>query len=340
MRKKIFKKLPGDGKPLNEEQKVKDGIQPITDMVTAKALKDQDRVQPLKDVASGLGAENNRSVIYKEIKKSYKDNSVQPDNKQDPHKQGNGEYNLLESMDPHYEEELERTLEGSGQDFLNSLMGRLISDVKYFLGASKRNPRHLWADGNVLKHIQAMETVFNKLDPKPEGINKELIKDLGDKMRNPNYGKTLEESYHPDLLRDLINNYRHKYNKDNHTEIWLEIKNEYYNEDLANDVLDSLEGNKKVTENYLVKDSQGFYNISASLRNKGKLRKSIKESHLQKEMTLNQKIESWLENQSNLPNEVEQVIDNLISSDLLTWGDMKGKGKEIKEIVNNYLGEK
>lgn len=53
--------------------------------------------------------------------------------------------------------------------------------------------------------------------------------------------KIFNEDYSPDLLDELVNDYRYEYSAETHNEIWNKILETYNDEDLANDVLAALE---------------------------------------------------------------------------------------------------
>ena len=67
-------------------------------------------------------------------------------------------------------------------EFNYMLLGRLISDIEYYLHYGNRCAKHLWA-GNEQAQIDKMRELYNKLDPKPEWCTPAIIdlyaKDLG-----------------------------------------------------------------------------------------------------------------------------------------------------------------
>lgn len=57
-----------------------------------------------------------------------------------------------------------------------------------------------------------------------------------------------QESYSPDVLDDLVSQYRDFYSSETHSEIYQEILEKYHDEDLANDVLAALEDGDELYE--------------------------------------------------------------------------------------------
>ena len=94
--------------------------------------------------------------------------------------------------------------ENDDKKFRYSLLSRLESDCKYFLGNGNRNERHLWA-GNVEKQIAKMRELYNSFaeDEKPEWLTLEQINDYERRMlSNEDNGK----EYHiknPTVIEDI-----------------------------------------------------------------------------------------------------------------------------------------
>ena len=94
--------------------------------------------------------------------------------------------------------------ENDDKKFRYSLLSRLESDCKYFLGNGNRNERHLW-DGNVEKQIAKMRELYNSFaeDEKPEWLTLEQIDDYERRMlSNEDNGK----EYHienPTVIEDI-----------------------------------------------------------------------------------------------------------------------------------------
>ncbi len=80
------------------------------------------------------------------------------------------------------EEHIEEIL-SKGPSFAQQMVGRLLSDIKYFLGNGNRNEKHLWAR-NVESHINIMKGVHNGLEEKdkPDFITIEEIEDYEKQM--------------------------------------------------------------------------------------------------------------------------------------------------------------
>lgn len=76
-----------------------------------------------------------------------------------------------------------KTNENNDHEFDYMMLGRLQSDVEYFLGNGSGSERVLYY-GNVKEHIQAMKDLWNKLpeDGKPEWLSYEEIEDYEKKM--------------------------------------------------------------------------------------------------------------------------------------------------------------
>jgi hypothetical protein len=65
--------------------------------------------------------------------------------------------------------------EGKEQEFQYMMLGRLETDVEYFLGAGNGSEKHLWA-GNVKDQIKEMKKIWNMLKVKPEWLTMDQIK--------------------------------------------------------------------------------------------------------------------------------------------------------------------
>lgn len=73
--------------------------------------------------------------------------------------------------------------ESDDKKFRYSMLGRLESDCKYFLGNGQRNEKHLWA-GNVEKQIAKMRELHNSFadDEKPEWLTMDQIDEYEKQM--------------------------------------------------------------------------------------------------------------------------------------------------------------
>ena len=68
------------------------------------------------------------------------------------------------------------------------LLGRLISDCKYYLGGGYGAEKHLWAK-SVEDQIAKMKDIYNKLDTKPEWLTMKDIEHYEKEMKKVKYGK-------------------------------------------------------------------------------------------------------------------------------------------------------
>lgn len=82
--------------------------------------------------------------------------------------------------------------DNNAPEFLYSMLSRLESDCKYFLGNGNGYEKHLWAS-SVKEHISAMKEIYNKLKEKPEWLSMEQInnyeKEMKAKLNEKNYKK-------------------------------------------------------------------------------------------------------------------------------------------------------
>lgn len=82
-------------------------------------------------------------------------------------------------------------------EFLYSMLSRLESDCKYFLGNSNGYEKHLWAS-TIDGQISAMKEIYNKLQEKPEWLTLEQINDYEKEMKaklNERLNKTTKVIY-------------------------------------------------------------------------------------------------------------------------------------------------
>lgn len=68
------------------------------------------------------------------------------------------------------------------------LLGRLVSDCKYYLGGGYGAEKHLWAK-SVEDQIAKMKDIYNKLDTKPEWLTMKDIEHYEKEMKKVKYGK-------------------------------------------------------------------------------------------------------------------------------------------------------
>ena len=82
-------------------------------------------------------------------------------------------------------------------EFNYMLLGRLISDCKYYLGEGHHNEAKLWA-GNMEEQIDKMYELYNGFTVKPEWTSLEEIDTLASLMRDTKKGKkTYEVNLYP-----------------------------------------------------------------------------------------------------------------------------------------------
>lgn len=62
------------------------------------------------------------------------------------------------------------------------LLGRLVSDCKYYLGGGYGAEKHLWAK-SVEDQIAKMKDIYNKLDTKPEWLTMKDIEHYEKEMK-------------------------------------------------------------------------------------------------------------------------------------------------------------
>ena len=92
-------------------------------------------------------------------------------------------------------------------EFNYMLLGRLISDCKYYLGEGHHNEAKLWA-GNVEEQIDKMYELYNGFTVKPEWTSLEEIDTLAELMRETKKGASTFEvnlkPQHGSLLETFI----------------------------------------------------------------------------------------------------------------------------------------
>ena len=74
------------------------------------------------------------------------------------------------------------------QSYDYQLLGRLVSDCKYYLGGGYGAEKHLWAK-SVEDQIAKMKDIYNKLDTKPEWLTMKDIEHYEKEMKKVKYGK-------------------------------------------------------------------------------------------------------------------------------------------------------
>lgn len=74
------------------------------------------------------------------------------------------------------------------QSYDDQLLGRLVSDCKYYLGGGYGAEKHLWAK-SVEDQIAKMKEIYNSLDVKPEWLTMQDIEHYEKEMKKVKYNK-------------------------------------------------------------------------------------------------------------------------------------------------------
>lgn len=85
--------------------------------------------------------------------------------------------------------------------FKYQLLGRLVSDCKYFLGYGDGYAKHLWA-GDVDSQIKKMKEIYNELKEKPEWLSLEDINNYATKMKAYKQGDFDENNPHNEMKKE------------------------------------------------------------------------------------------------------------------------------------------
>lgn len=68
---------------------------------------------------------------------------------------------------------------GRDLEFRNQMFGRLVSDVRYFLGNGNGSERNLWA-GDVESHIKELKNLYSTFTAEQKSNLKTTAKDIND----------------------------------------------------------------------------------------------------------------------------------------------------------------
>jgi hypothetical protein len=140
----------------------------------------------------------------------------------------------LDELDIQLEEEVlsESKFDSYDDQFKVMLLGRLISDCKYFLGAGNRHEKHLWS-GDVTSHIDDMRELYNSISQEllPAWITEEEIDRLASEMLE-------ENSTNNDELASLVGEKIRLVTKDHLHEYIMEFgfDEQYESDILKNDI--------------------------------------------------------------------------------------------------------
>lgn len=119
----------------------------------------------------------------------------------------------LDELDIQLEEEVlsESKFDSYDDQFKVMLLGRLISDCKYFLGAGNRHEKHLWS-GDVTSHINDMRELYNSISQEllPAWITEEEIDRLASEMLEENSNDELA-SLVGEKIRLVTKDHLHEY---------------------------------------------------------------------------------------------------------------------------------
>lgn len=148
----------------------------------------------------------------------------------------------------------ETGIEGDKFDIIDVVKSADIDEAKRYF----KNKRILWYPNSFVDRISDED--YNAFLKEQEELARY---ESAVKSHNGSADEVINSSYSPDLLNDLVNYYR-SFDTMSSEEIWDEIVAEYNNEDLANDVLESLddheeEGAYDVYSSSNIKASMGRY---------------------------------------------------------------------------------
>lgn len=144
----------------------------------------------------------------------------------------------------------ETGIEGDKFDIIDVVKSADIDEAKRYF----KNKRILWYPNSFVDRISDED--YNAFLKEQEELARY---ESAVKSHNGSADEVINSSYSPDLLNDLVNYYR-LFDTMSSEEIWDEIVAEYNNEDLANDVLESLDHEEDVD----LADEEGAYDVYSS----------------------------------------------------------------------------
>lgn len=144
----------------------------------------------------------------------------------------------------------ETGIEGDKFDIIDVVKSADIDEAKRYF----KNKRILWYPNSFVDRISDED--YNAFLKEQEELARY---ESAVKSHNGSADEVINSSYSPDLLNDLVNYYR-SFDTMSSEEIWDEIVAEYNNEDLANDVLESLDHEEDVD----LADEEGAYDVYSS----------------------------------------------------------------------------
>lgn len=144
----------------------------------------------------------------------------------------------------------ETGIEGDKFDIIDVVKSADIDEAKRYF----KNKRILWYPNSFVDRISDED--YNAFLKEQEELARY---ESAVKSHNGSADEVINSSYSPDLLNDLVNYYR-PFDTMSSEEIWDEIVTEYNNEDLANDVLESLDHEEDVD----LADEEGAYDVYSS----------------------------------------------------------------------------
>ena len=144
----------------------------------------------------------------------------------------------------------ETGIEGDKFDIIDVVKSADIDEAKRYF----KNKRILWYPNSFVDRISDED--YNAFLKEQEELARY---ESAVKSHNGSADEVINSSYSPDLLNDLVNYYR-PFDTMSSEEIWDEIVAEYNNEDLANDVLESLDHEEDLD----LADEEGAYDVYSS----------------------------------------------------------------------------
>ena len=144
----------------------------------------------------------------------------------------------------------ETGIEGDKFDIIDVVKSADIDEAKRYF----KNKRILWYPNSFVDRISDED--YNAFLKEQEELARY---ESAVKSCNGSADEVINSSYSPDLLNDLVNYYR-SFDTMSSEEIWDEIVAEYNNEDLANDVLESLDHEEDAD----FADEDGEYDVYSS----------------------------------------------------------------------------
>lgn len=145
----------------------------------------------------------------------------------------------------------ETGIEGDKFDIIDVVKSADIDEAKRYF----KNKRILWYPNSYVDRISDED--YNAFLKEQEELARY---ESAVKSHNGSADEVINSSYSPDLLNDLVNYYR-SFDTMSSEEIWDEIVAEYNNEDLANDVLESLDDYEEDVD---LVDEEGAYDVYSS----------------------------------------------------------------------------